>query len=489
MRLSIRTQTLLGVNLLVIALAVAFGWLAGRVAGDVVEERLAKEILRNTAVFLQARHLPFNDTVLRDLQRIFGVEFAIVRADDGTILGTSLADPDRQLLTRLTASHARVPMLAHGQQRYRVDSHDFFAAVPGVSTPQSLRLFALVPHAHFQAAREKAAGTVALFTLPLLLLATLLALLFSWTVTRPLRQLTREMDRRAAATVQANARPDDATEALAPGRTPAEIAGHAPHEIARLAAAFQHLLEQLRGAEKRLAEAERLATLGRLSATVAHELKNPLSGIKMNLRVLRDELERRGISDPSVAVMDHEIDRMDLYLQELMLLARPSPPGSEPVPAPTTTAKTPVALGDVAESVLVLMAARCAHAQVCLQRDFRPAPFVAADPAQLRQVILNLVVNALEAMPTGGTLSVAIADGANGVTCAVTDTGGGVHPPAGTDIFAPFTSTKSGNAGLGLYVCRRIVTTHAGRIDYDRNRSAGARFWFELPAIRQGANS
>jgi signal transduction histidine kinase len=321
-----------------------------------------------------------------------------------------------------------------------------------------------------------------------LLLATVLAFLSASTVTTPLLRLTREMDRRAAATALPEPATHGEAEALAPGTDPTEIANRAPQEIARLAAAFHHLLEQLRGAEKRLADTERLATLGRLSATVAHELKNPLSGIKMNLRVLRDELEQRGITDATVAVMDHEIDRMDLYLQELMLLARPDPIDAGTGTANQEVTRLPVALGDVAESVLMLMAARCAHSQIRVEREFRPAPPVTGDPAQLRQVILNLVLNALEAMPTGGVLGVVIDSGEHGVTCTVTDTGNGVRAPPGTDIFAPFTTTKNGSAGLGLYVCRRIVAAHGGRIGYD-DRGAGARFWVEVPMAERRANA
>ena len=83
MSLSIRTRTILVLNLVVVGLAVAFGWLAGRVAGQVVEDRLVREVLRNTGQFLNERHLPFNDNVMQGLKRIFDVDFAVVRTADG----------------------------------------------------------------------------------------------------------------------------------------------------------------------------------------------------------------------------------------------------------------------------------------------------------------------------------------------------------------------------------------------------------------------
>ena len=105
---------------------------------------------------------------------------------------------------------------------------------------------------------------------------------------------------------------------------------------------------------------------------------------------------------------------------------------------------------------------------------------VCADGAKLRQVILNLVLNALDAMPTGGTITLASSLTEDGwLRLAVCDAGGGVKE-AGGDVFDPFVTTKPGGAGLGLYICRRIIDRHGGRIGHE-NTEQGATFWFELP--------
>lgn len=471
MSLSIRTRTILVLNLVVVGLAVAFGWLAGRVAGQVVEDRLVREVLRNTGQFLNERHLPFNDNVMQGLKHIFDVDFAVVRTADGVVMGTSLPGADRARLTQDVRAGGRPVAGEYAGRWCRVEGCDFSAPVTGQDAPEALRLFAFAPQLHFAEARRRAAWMVAKFTVPAVLLATLLAFGFSWTVTRPLSLLARDMDQRAAAAGPTVAGALELVAAAPVSR---------PREIARLAESFHHLLGELRSAQDRLAAAERLATLGRLSATIAHELKNPLSGIKMNLRVLRDELERRQVDDPSLEVIGHEIDRMDLYLQELMMLARPD--GTEAAAAQMIPGSVvPIALDQIVESVLVLMAARCDHVGVTVAREFQPVPAVLANSGRVRQVVMNLLVNALEAMPAGGTVRLSIAPGAGGrVRCAVTDSGGGIQAAPGVDIFAPFHSSKPGSAGLGLYVCRRIMDGLGGRIGGD-NVAGGACFWFELP--------
>jgi signal transduction histidine kinase len=126
---------------------------------------------------------------------------------------------------------------------------------------------------------------------------------------------------------------------------------------------------------------------------------------------------------------------------------------------------------------------RCRHSgtKVRCQWD-ADAVRVRAEETQMRQVILNLVLNALDAMPAGGTLTLATRAGDAGtVRFSVTDTGKGVRRPDSGDVFDPFVTTKPGGVGLGLYICRRNVERHGGPIGYDSSDD-GTTFWFELPA-------
>jgi signal transduction histidine kinase len=248
-----------------------------------------------------------------------------------------------------------------------------------------------------------------------------------------------------------------------------------PAEIARLERSFEQLLARLDDARQQLARSARLATLGQIAASVAHELRNPLSGIKMNARVLADELKRANIADRSLDLIIREIDRMDLFLGELLDLASPGLAG--PIRA------EPVRLVELADSVLSLLAGRCRHGGVEVIRQFADCE-THGDSQQLRQVMLNLMLNALDAMPHGGKMTVAIQPAAGdtgSVRFSVADTGPGVQSPPGADIFDPFVTTKPGGTGLGLAMCRQVISRHSGRIGYDTS-PAGCTFWFELPA-------
>jgi signal transduction histidine kinase len=321
------------------------------------------------------------------------------------------------------------------------------------------------------AAKQASERTLTWVTLAAIGVATLLAIGLSTSILRPIRRLAMRMD---ALSEQA------ADEKFSsPKQAPTE---RAPAEIVLLATSFERLLARLDEVRGKLARSARLATLGQLSASMAHELRNPLSGIRMNARVLADELAKAGAPDSSLDRIIREADRMNLYLDELLGLAS----GDARQEVPHDLARLPrVKLDEVAESVLSLLERRCQHAGVTVHRQWDPSACeVRAEETQIRQVILNLVLNALDAMPVGGavTLSTRPGDAAGTVRFCVSDAGKGVHVPEGTDLFEPFVTTKSGGVGLGLYVCRRNIDRHRGTLGYESS-DHGATFWFELPAV------
>jgi signal transduction histidine kinase len=328
-----------------------------------------------------------------------------------------------------------------------------------------------MPVDRLTAAKRGAAWRIAAVAVAAALLATLVGLRLAASIARPVRDLADRMDRLTA----------EATTAADTGPS----AGRPPAELVRLDASFQHLLARLDAARNQLARSARLAALGQISASVVHELRNPLSGIKMNARVLRDELAAIGRGDESLDVIIHEIDRMDLYLTELLSL-RPGPDAADPTPA-APPVRVPTPLAPVVESVVGLLAHRCRHARVEVARRVpSDLPPVLGDADRIRQVVLNLMLNALDAMPAGGTITLELAARGHGrVRCTVRDTGPGVCLPAGQDAFAPFVTTKPNGVGLGLFVCRHLVTELGGTIGYDTG-SAGSAFWFDLEVPADG---
>ncbi|MFO8013628.1 MAG: HAMP domain-containing sensor histidine kinase, partial [Phycisphaerae bacterium] len=143
-----------------------------------------------------------------------------------------------------------------------------------------------------------------------------------------------------------------------------------------------------------------------------------------------------------------------------------------------------VRLEPLAESAVAMLEARCRHAAVTVRCDWGDdVPPVRAGETHVRQVVVNLVLNALDATPSGGTVTLATRHRPDEGTVrfSVSDTGPGVRVPDGADLFDPFVTTKSDGVGLGLYVCRRNVESCGGRIGY-ASGDGGATFWFDLPA-------
>jgi signal transduction histidine kinase len=469
MRLSIQIRLILAMNLLVVGVGVAVGWAGIEVAGRVVEHRLVDEAARNAAGIFGTMRLPFSDVMMTRLRQILGAEVAAGPINQPTVISTSLPEAEaKDLRTRLAQGPLPRRTLLAGNV-YLVGEAE--APERGRTSPadEPMRLYVLVPESQVAAAKQASERTIAWVTVAAIVAATLLAFWLSSGILRPIRRLATRMD---ALSEQAS------EEGFSGGRDAA--AALAPAEIARLTKSFDRLLAHLEEARKKLAHSARLAMLGQLSASVAHELRNPLSGITMNARVLADELARAGISDSSLDRIIREADRMNLYLEELLGLAS----GEAKPETPHDLAALPlVRLDEVSESVLALVEGRCRHGGVAVRREWSAAALrVRADELQIRQTILNLVLNALDAMPAGGTLTLATSRGASGaLRLSVADTGKGVHVPEGADVFEPFVTTKSGGVGLGLYVCRRNVERHRGRIGYDSS-DGGTTFWFELPA-------
>ncbi|MCE5279154.1 MAG: ATP-binding protein [Planctomycetaceae bacterium] len=474
MAISIRTRMIVTLNLLVLAVALAAGWGAVVVAQNAIEKRLLVDVADSTCRLLSSMNLPLSDTLMNHLKQIYGAD-AVAVGHGGAVLGSSLRPQETSALqTLLRRGAPEQGPVTLGADAYHLGTGRIERLRPDGKAEQA-RLYLLVPAEQLAAAKADAARRMAVATLPAIGAATLLAVTLSMTLTRPIRRLAAQMDRMAAAA--------DNEAPLSGGRSSAAMSSgmaKGPAELVRLAESFDHLLERLRQARESLARSQRLATLGKLAASVVHEIRNPLSGIAMNVRVLQDELARHNIDDRSAALIRREIERLDLYIQELMGLATAQAQG--PLDAKALAALAPISLIEPADSVAELLQSRCGHAGIEVTRRYDTlAPAVRADSGHMRQVIMNLVLNAMAAMPAGGRLTLSLAKSGRATRLSVIDTGQGVVA-AGQDIFDPFVSTRSDGAGLGLYVCRGIVIRYGGRIGYNPSPAGtGTEFWFELP--------
>lgn len=458
MRLSIRLRMILAMNVLVVGLALVLGRTAQNVAAELVEERYAAKMVASASEFLQERRYPPSDSVMGYFRELFAAESLTSQDEGRDIIGSSLPrDLSEQCLAQVR-SRGRSGVLELGGTRYRYHSVEVAVVNPRTTHETDAQLHMLFPDAQFAEARRLVRGRVAGVVWPAALVATLLAVLMSVSITRPIRRVAVTMDR---------LKDTGATEL----DDPADRAPDCPAEVASLENSFRRLMRRLHDTHEQLVLSDRLATLGKLSLSVAHELRNPLSGIRMNLQVLKDHEDLA--EDPGIDAMLREIDRMSLYLDELMGLARGGDAQGE-------KARVRVHLSELIQSVLTILEGRIRHAGLKVRTSFDPAePDVLANPNHLRQAAMNLLVNAIEASPPSGTITVNVQCLGEEVRLSIADTGVGVTA-GNRDIFAAFTTTKPNGGGMGLYTCKRIVEEHGGSIGYE-NGSTGTTFWISLP--------
>ncbi|MBL8922458.1 MAG: HAMP domain-containing protein [Myxococcaceae bacterium] len=257
-------------------------------------------------------------------------------------------------------------------------------------------------------------------------------------------------------------------------------------EIAVLAREFDAMARSLAEREAQLAQkqeallrAERLAAAGRVSAQVAHEVRNPLSSIGLNAELLGDQLESASFADPQdasearrlLAAVTREVDRITEITEEYLKLAR--------LPAPALRSEDLVA---IVQSVIGFSREELTRAKVNVTAALPPGPLlIQADEGQLRQVFLNLFRNAREAMTSGGALEVSVAVEGREAVVRVEDTGPGLPPAVRERLFEPFFSTKDRGTGIGLSLSRQIVEAHGGRIGIDESVQQGTAFVMRFP--------
>jgi nitrogen fixation/metabolism regulation signal transduction histidine kinase len=259
---------------------------------------------------------------------------------------------------------------------------------------------------------------------------------------------------------------------VAGGDLAARVEGPAGGELGELVAAFNAMTGDLERGRARLASAERVAAWREVARRLAHEIKNPLTPIAMSVQTLRDagdRPDRDEIVEESTRAIGEEVRRLKRIVDEFGRFAR--------LPAPEPR---PTDLAGLVQAVLALWPSP--PPGVTIERRLEPGlPPVQADRDQLTQVLLNLVTNAVEAMPGGGLLRVSARRAGGEVALEVSDTGGGFDPADVDRLFQPYQTTKAGGTGLGLAIAERIVQEHGGRIEAQGRPGAGATFTVFLP--------
>lgn len=272
-------------------------------------------------------------------------------------------------------------------------------------------------------------------------------------------------------------------------------------------------MSQMEEEKRRL---DRLASLGEMAASVAHEVRNPLASIKTSMQMLKDDLEdaagttRHGDSESdasdvnedaqeSVSIVLKEVERLDAIVRDLLLFAKPR-----------QLHCVVCNLRELSDHVLQVMQPRCLELGVTIQRKYTDVPLAYVDIAQMEQVLFNLYTNAIQAMPEGGVLTVSCqvvstelahhakegeiafdtpigrSDQQHWLELAVSDMGIGIAQEQLKRIFQPFFTTKAHGIGLGLPITRRLIEDHCGHLLVRSQPGAGATFCVRLPIVEEG---
>jgi signal transduction histidine kinase len=241
--------------------------------------------------------------------------------------------------------------------------------------------------------------------------------------------------------------------------------------IDELEPGIDRLIEQRQQREREVMRADQLAMVGQVAAGFAHEIRNPLTAVKMLVQTGRKE-DGTPLSNEDLEVIEHEIRRMERSLQRFLDFARPPRPE-----------RRPLDLRLVVDRVLTLVQTRATRQSVAFAYRQPDLPMiVGADEDQIQQLILNLVMNALDAMSSGGSLECCIEQTAQDfVELRVSDTGPGIPVELLPRLFDPFISTKETGIGLGLAVSFRIAENHGGKLSAENLPEGGARFIVRLP--------
>lgn len=261
------------------------------------------------------------------------------------------------------------------------------------------------------------------------------------------------------------------------GPAPAgDLDGQLDRVVGRVAAVCRRLQDQ----ERELLRAEQLAAVGHLAAGVAHEVRNPLTGVKFLIEAALRPANPTPLTTEDLGLMRQEVVRIERTVQGLLDYAKTPPPD-----------RRPHDLGALAADAVAVARGRAEVKSVALRGVAHPGPApVAGDRDQLLALLTNLLYNAIDATPPGGEVGVCVSPAAGGMlTVDVTDTGPGIDPAFAARLFTPFATTKPTGTGLGLTVARRIAREHGGTLTAANRPGGGACFTLTLPggaATRSG---
>lgn len=427
--------------------------LALLVVSQAFQSRIQTQIL-NTSLVISRGGFSSNVAVLGSVKAITGAE-VITFDEGGEILATTLEPSRAHLLARIVAGpQGGEAGSTPGVHEMVCEDAPCYVAYRPVSNRPGATVAVVVETAEAAAATRAVARTVLAGAFASLAVMILVSQVVA-------RRVTSPMDRLVAFT-------QDISTGAGHGR--AEEGGD---DVGRLGRAFNAMLDRLELSQRKLVQSEKMALAGLMAARVAHDIRNPMASIKINTQMLAARVRDDGKNAALVSAVLTDVDQVESVIRDLIELARPG-----------RLSRVSADLNEVVREVLRHLHTRLAHRKIAVHEMLMgDLPTVSIDVERFKQVLGNLIVNAADAMPSGGAMAVATAVGPEPGTLVidVVDEGAGIDPAVRDRVFDPFVSTKPGGVGLGLVNVKAVVEQHGGRVELTPRSPRGTRARITLP--------
>lgn len=432
-------------------------WVGVRVTSTALRTRLESQ-LRSSASAVAWRDFASNPLILRSLSAVVGAD-VVTFGPSGEVVATSMDADDNPTVTaaRRVVSVNR----PRGTEPRTAEADCGFPcliAYREVEGPPGT-VVALVADASPLALATR---TVAVTMLVTAALSVIVLVLISQIV---VRRVTAPLDQLVAFVRTLGPDPKS-------GRAPV-----GRDEIGSLAEAFNGMLDRLDQSRAALVRSEKLGLAGLFAARVAHDIRNPLSSVRMQTQLLQSKLDQDPEDRESLSSMLRDIDQVESVVRDLMELSNPG-----------DVKPRPESLNDVVQEALDQLSHQLAYRKITVERSLADGlPPILIDRARLKQALVNVLVNGSEAMHTGGLMAVTTGRGDDSsLWVRICDDGVGVDPAVLDRVFDPFVSTKPEGVGLGLVNVKAVVEGHGGRIRLERRDPRGTSVLITLPGASRG---
>jgi len=432
------------------------------VVSQTLEARAITQV-QNTASVISQSGFALNPTILRSVRQLTGAD-VVTYTKQGGVLATTLDERADQALIRTVATPTAADDTrgSSGQVivRRMQCAVPCFVAYAAVATRPEIVIAVIAQSSELIAASQALTRTILVAAILSVLVMVLVSQVVARRVTAPLDALVAF------------------TRDVSPGGSNRRAAV-ADDEVGRLAASFNDMLDRLDRSRDALVRSEKLALAGLMAARVAHDVRNPLSSMKIQAQMLGSCLGDQAQSRKLLDAVLRDIQQLESVVRDLIELARPG-----------ELHRRPTSIDAVVDDVLQQMSPQLSYRKIAVEvRLPKGLPAVDLDVGRFRQALLNLIGNGADAMPTGGTLTITTEPGADATTVVldICDDGVGIDASIRDRLFDPFVSTKRDGVGLGLVNAKAVVESHGGTLELTPRAPKGTRARIVLPVSAAAA--